>query len=176
MALASGGTRGPMILPAAPARLMRRLSRFGAVAMFAAAAAGCGARDDAIAAEVRTRLAASPRLRGASVSVIVKKGVVLLRGKVVATSQPSEARAVADDIPGVHTVLVDLTVTDEGIRSGVDEVLRADQLLSGVPIEVTVKGGVVRLASRATSADQRARAVTLARAVPGVTHVEDDMK
>jgi osmotically-inducible protein OsmY len=138
--------------------------------------AGCARRDDAIAADARARLAALPVMQGASVSVIVKKGVVLLRGHAVTAGQPTQATTAVAHVDGVHQVINQLTLTDTGIRDAIEQAFRKDPLLAGVPIDISVGEGVVRLKSNATGADHRRRAVQIARAFPGVTRVEDEMK
>jgi osmotically-inducible protein OsmY len=137
---------------------------------------GCRRSDDEIASDARTQLAADSSLHDASISIIVKKGVVLLRGRTAAADQRREAAARISKVAGVHTVINQLTLSDQGIRTGVEHAFAEDSLLGGVPIVVTVTDGVVHLSSSATSADQRARAVALARAVEGVRGVEDDMR
>jgi len=160
----------------APALRLPRASLCGAGLLCAVAFTACGRSDDEIASDVRARLAADSSLQGVSVSVVVKKGVVLLRGRATAAGQLHEAAARVGQVGGVHTVINQLTLSDEGIRSAVEHALGQDSLLARVPIAVTVANGVVTLSSDATGADQRARAVAVTRAVPGVAGVEDHMK
>src|SRR3954470_16111685 len=80
----------------------------------AMAFAGCRRSDDAIASDARAQLAADPSLHDASVSLIVKKGVVLLRGRTAAADQRREAAARISKIAGVHTVINQLTLSDQG--------------------------------------------------------------
>jgi osmotically-inducible protein OsmY len=148
----------------------------GAALWCAAVTSGCARPDDQIASDARTQLAADPSLKGASVSVVVKKGVVLLRGHAVSSEQPRDAIALVARVEGVRTVIDQLTLSDAGIRDALAHAFGQDPLLAGVPIEVTVADGVVTLASSATGADQRTRAVAITRAVPGVVGVEDKMK
>jgi osmotically-inducible protein OsmY len=145
--------------------------------MLALTAPACGSRSDAaVAADARAHLSADPALEGASVEVIAKKGIVLLRGRTATLDQPRAAVAILEQVSGVRRVVSQLTLTDEGIRQAAEQSFSRDALLAGVPIAVTVSGGVVQLESTATGAEQRSRAVAIARALPGVVHVEDDMK
>jgi len=148
----------------------------GAGLLCAVAFSGCGRGDDEIASEARAQLAADASLHDTSVSVVVKKGVVLLRGRAAAADQRREAGALVSKVGGVHKVINQLTLTDEGIRKAVEHAFGQDSLLAGVTVGVTVTDGVVRLSSNATGADQRTRAVAITRGVPGVVGVEDDMK
>jgi osmotically-inducible protein OsmY len=159
----------------APAQLLEACLR-GAMVLLAVLTIGCGRHDDAIAAESRKQLAANPALRDASISMIVKRGVVLLRGHVVTTSQTLQATAVVARVDGVRTVVSQLTLSDDNLRSAVEQALRQDALLAGVPIEVDVADGVVRLTSTATNATHRSQAIAVAGLLPGVVRVEDNMK
>jgi osmotically-inducible protein OsmY len=146
------------------------------VLLLALATASCGRPDDAVVADVSARLTADPALRGASISVAAKKGIVLLRGDVATIGQTSQAAATASGVAGVRKVINQLELSDESIRQSVEQKLRADALLADVPIQVDVLDGVVRLRSNATNGDHRLRAVGIARELPGVDHVEDEMK
>jgi hyperosmotically inducible protein len=148
----------------------------GAALWCTATISGCARPDDQIASDARAQLAADASLQGASVTVVVKKGVVLLRGQVPSPDQPRDAIALVARVDGVRTVIDQLTLSDTGIREALAHAFGQDPLLTGVPIEVTVVDGVVTLTSSATGADHRTRAVAISRAVPGVVGVQDQMK
>ena len=54
--------------------------------------------------------------------------------------------------------------------------LTADALIGGIPISVDAFGDHVWLLSDQTNQADRTRAVVVASSVPGVAHVEDEMK
>ena len=146
------------------------------IAMLIALVSGCQRADESMASDARARLASSATLRDAPITVIVKKGVVLLRGRAGSATQQRDAAALVAGVPGVHTVINQVTLTDEALAFAVDQALHRDPQLSGVAISVAANSGVVHLSSSATNAEQRERAVAIARAVAGVVHVEDDMR
>ena len=156
--------------------LLPATSRHAAILLLALCMVGCGRRDDVLAADLRQRIADNPALRDTSMAVIVKKGIVLLRGHVAKTDQTREATATVSRVDGVQKVITQFTLRDDSIREGVAEAFQHDALLKDVPIDIDVVDGAVRLRSSATNAAQRSRAVAVAHALPGVVHVEDDMK
>ncbi len=68
-----------------------------------------------------------------------------------------------------------LSPADRVIVTDIRTAFAADPRLSGVLLDVTSISGVVRLASYDTDAEQRALAIELATAVPGVVSVENQM-
>src|SRR3954466_1471657 len=87
---------------------------------------GCRRSDDAIASDARAQLAADSSLHDASVSIIVKKGVVLLRGAAAAADQRSDAAARISKVAGVRTVINQLTLSDDAIRAAVQRAFAQD--------------------------------------------------
>jgi hypothetical protein len=73
--------------------------------------------------------------------------------------------------------LDDVKAVDDGaLAEAVRKALAADALVAAAPLEVDARNGYVRLMSDATNAEQRARAVAIARSVEGVKEVEDRMR
>ncbi len=67
------------------------------------------------------------------------------------------------------------TATDMTITTKVKAALAADDQLSALKIEVDTVGGVVSLTGPAPSAEAAERATTLAKAVEGVTEVQNKL-
>lgn len=67
------------------------------------------------------------------------------------------------------------TATDMAITTKVKAALAADDQLSALKIEVDTVGGVVSLTGPAPSAEAAERATTLAKAVEGVTEVQNKL-
>lgn len=70
---------------------------------------------------------------------------------------------------------VTTTATDMAITTKVKAALAADDQLSALQIEVDTVGGVVSLTGPAPSAEAAERATTLAKAVEGVTEVQNKL-
>jgi hyperosmotically inducible protein len=70
---------------------------------------------------------------------------------------------------------VTTTATDMAITTKVKAALAADDQLSALKIEVDTVGGVVSLTGPAPSAEAAERATTLAKAVEGVTEVQNKL-
>ena len=65
--------------------------------------------------------------------------------------------------------------TDPAIQVAVDEALLANAATASLSVDISVSGGVVRLAGEVTSRDQEHRAVAMAKSVRGVKTVIDGM-
>lgn len=67
-------------------------------------------------------------------------------------------------------------IDDTAITSKVKAALLKDKQVSGLAISVETFKGTVQLSGFANTAEERARAVELAQAVPGVGRVTDDIR
>jgi osmotically-inducible protein OsmY len=122
-------------------------------------------RDDyLIAADVRRRLTDSPLDALHRVEVTSLGGVLTLRGDVPSWSEKREAELLASEVLGVREVHNDLTLhyastrSDMEIQKDVEAAISRDVYLAGLPIEVQVNQGVVKLTGSVGSAyvDDRA--------------------
>lgn len=76
---------------------------------------------------------------------------------------------------GATTSTISQGITDAQIAARVKTVLLNDAELGTLPIELRVDGGVVVLSGRVRTAEDRDRALALARSVSGVADVRDEL-
>jgi osmotically-inducible protein OsmY len=125
-------------------------------------------------------------LRGRQISVDTQDGVVTLRGKI---DSEETKRAAGDSIgrlEGVKEVRNELQVVppdrraevdakDEAIARALDARFKQDPQLQDAVIGVRVDAGVVTLSGQVRGAATSSRAVELARGVPGVRSVRNEL-
>jgi len=140
--------------------------------------------DSWITSKAKIALFADSRVPGTSVNVETQKGTVFLRGKVDSDAAKSAAEEIAKGIDGVKSVKNELQVVpasekkmveakDEDLTKQVKTRLHNDARLKKV--DVRVDNGVVTLQGKVASIADSARASQLARGVPGVRAVKNDM-
>jgi len=140
--------------------------------------------DSWITSKAKIALFADSRVPGTSVNVETQKGTVFLRGKVDSDAAKQAAEEVAKGIDGVKSVKNELQVVpastakaveakDEDLTKQVKTRLQNDARLKKV--DVRVDNGVVTLQGKVASIADSARASQLARSVPGVRAVKNDM-
>jgi osmotically-inducible protein OsmY len=140
--------------------------------------------DSWITSKTKIALFADSRVPGTSVNVETQKGTVFLRGKVDNDAAKSAAEEIAKGIDGVKSVKNELQVVpasekkmveakDEDLTKQVKTRLQSDARLKKV--DVRVDNGVVTLQGKVASIADSARASQLARGVPGVRAVKNDM-
>jgi len=140
--------------------------------------------DSWITSKTKIALFADSRVPGTSVNVETQKGTVFLRGKVESDAAKSAAEDIAKGIDGVKSVKNELQVVpasekkmveakDEDLTKQVKTRLHSDARLKKV--DVRVDNGVVTLQGKVASIADSARASQLARGVPGVRAVKNDM-
>lgn len=140
--------------------------------------------DSWITSKTKIALFADSRVPGTSVNVETQKGTVFLRGKVDNDAAKSAAEEIAKGIDGVKSVKNELQVVpasekkmveakDEDLTKQVKTRLHNDARLKKV--DVRVDNGVVTLQGKVASIADSARASQLARGVPGVRAVKNDM-
>lgn len=131
--------------------------------------------DEAIAAAVRRKLAADPRLRDSEIDVSVAARVVTLDG-IAATLK---AKHIADRTPfgllGVTSVRDRLRVSDamgaysdEELSARINRALSRNSTTAGDDVDVTVRDGAVTLSGSSDSWYSRRIAADLAASVRGV--------
>jgi osmotically-inducible protein OsmY len=150
----------------------------------AAQDAKTGITDSWLTAKTKIALYGDDRIKGGQVSVETVQGVVSLRGKVDSADAKTAAAAVAQAVEGVKRVRNDLQVVPAGTRKAVEasdtEITRQvegrlakDARLKKV--DVRTDGGAVILTGAVLGIDASARASELARGVPGVRMVKNEL-
>ena len=140
--------------------------------------------DSWITSKAKIALFADSRVPGTSVNVETQKGTLYLRGKVDTDAAKQAAEEVAKGVDGVKSVKNELQVVpagdkkmveakDEDLTKQVKTRLQNDARLKKV--DVRVDNGVVTLQGKVANINDSARASQLARSVPGVRAVKNDM-
>jgi len=141
--------------------------------------------DTWITSKTKIALFADERVKGTQVSVdTMKGGVVHLRGKVDSADAKSAAGDIAKGIEGVQSVKNDLQVVapanrkmvdakDEDIDKAVENRFSRDTQLKKV--DVRVDAGVATLTGEVPSIMVSAKASEVARSVPGVKWVKNEL-
>jgi hyperosmotically inducible protein len=143
-----------------------------------------GISDSWLTAKTKIALFADERVKGGQVSVETVKGAVSLRGKVDSDDAKAAAAAVAKAVEGVKSVKNDLQVVPPGDRKVIDTSdkditrqvegrLSKDARLKKV--DVRTDGGAVILTGAVSSIGASAGASELAREVPGVRMVKNEL-
>jgi osmotically-inducible protein OsmY/sporulation protein YlmC with PRC-barrel domain len=133
-------------------------------------------QDRALAAAVQHALAHDPRTsaHARAIGVVAHAGVVELTGAVASEAIRAAALAVAAEVPGVLEVRNALTADTE-LRAAVQAALAADPQTAQEAIDVLVTGGTVTLTGTVRNPTTRSAAETLARSVPGVALVINEL-
>jgi len=150
----------------------------------AAQDAKTGISDSWLTAKTKIALYGDDRIKGGPVSVETVKGAVSLRGKVDSDNAKTAAASVAQAVDGVKSVRNDLQVVPAGDRKVIDASdtditrqvegrLAKDAQLKKV--DVRTDGGAVILTGAVSSIGVSARASELARGVPGVRMVKNEL-
>ena len=150
----------------------------------AAKDAKAGISDSWLTAKTKIALFADERVKGRQVSVETVNATVTLRGKVDSDEAKAAAASVAKAVEGVNSVKNDLQVvppgdrkmtdaSDKDITQQVEGRLAKDAQLKKV--DVRADGGAVILTGAVPSIGASARASELAREVPGVRSVKNEL-
>lgn len=150
----------------------------------AAKDAKAGISDSWLTAKTKIALFADERVKGRQVSVETVNAAVTLRGKVDSDEAKAAAASVAKAIEGVKSVRNDLQVvppgdrkmtdaSDKDITQQVEGRLAKDAQLKKV--DVRADRGAVILTGAVPSIGASARASELAREVPGVRSVKNEL-
>jgi hyperosmotically inducible protein len=145
-----------------------------------------GVSDSWLTAKTKIALFADDRVKGRQVSVETNNGVVALRGKVDSEEAKNAAAEIAKGIEGIKSVRNDLQVVapsqqkaveakDDDITRQVKDRLSRDMQLKKADIDVRTDAGVVTLKGEAPNIGVSARASEMAREVPGVRAVKNDL-
>jgi hyperosmotically inducible protein len=148
--------------------------------------AGSAISDSWITAKTKIALFADDRVAGRQVHVETRNGVVILNGKVDSTDAKAAAEQVARGIEGVRQVQNNLQVVapeqrdrvdakDDDITKRVQDQIARDARLRNANIDVATNAGVVRLSGDVETIASSATASELARRVPGVRAVQNEI-
>ena len=140
--------------------------------------------DSWITSKTKIALFADERVKGTQVSVDTMKGVVHLRGKVDSNEAKQAAAEVAKGVEHAKSVKNDLQVvppaarkavdaSDKDIDKAVEARLAKDAQLKKV--DMRTHGGVVTLTGEVSSITAAAKASEMARHVPGVKSVKNEL-
>jgi hyperosmotically inducible protein len=140
--------------------------------------------DSWLTSKTKIALFSDDRVKGSQVKVETKDGVVHLRGKVDSAEAKAAAESVAKGIDGVKSVKNDLQVVSPGARKAVDakdaDIAKAvESRLSRESdlkkIDVRADSGVVTLTGAVPTISASAKASEMARGVPGVRSVKNEL-
>jgi hyperosmotically inducible protein len=143
-----------------------------------------GVSDSWLTAKTKIALFADERVKGSQVSVETVKGTIMLRGKVDSPEAKTAAESIAQGIDGAVAVKNDLQVVppsarplvdanDKDIKKAVENKLARDPGVKDV--DVRADSGVVTLSGEVRGIGMSARASELARGVPGVRAVKNEV-
>lgn len=147
-----------------------------------------GATKDAwLTAKTKIALYGDDRVSGTDINVDTQAGTVTLRGKVASADEKRAAEEVARTIDGVTAVKNELQVVsnaerktvnakDSDLKDSVQRRIKQDTRLKGSDIDVRVDAGVVTLMGDVQDVNARARASEVARSVPGVRSVKNELR
>lgn len=137
---------------------------------------------------LKTKLAllGDERVSSADVHVTTQKGVITLRGKVASAAEQQAAEEIALNIEGQKKVVNQLTVVPNAQRKMVDRQddqivkdvkrgIKNDARLKKADIDVRAEKGIVTLTGKAPSLETSVRASEVARRVPGVRAVRNEL-
>ncbi len=140
--------------------------------------------DSWVTSKTKIALFADERVKGRQVSVDTTKGVVHLRGKVDSAEAKSAAGEIAQGVEGVKSVKNDLQVVAPTARKAVDASdsdiakavgTRLSKNTQLQKVEVRTDAGVVTLTGQVPSIGASAKASEMARGVPGVKSVKNEL-
>jgi osmotically-inducible protein OsmY len=135
--------------------------------------------DEDLSARVQDALAYDPAVRAADeIAVLVRDGVVTLRGTVPDRDKRAAAADAAARAAGPGAV-VNLLEVDDGprgdaeLRAAALQALMYDTTLPSERIDVEVNGGRITLSGRVRHRHQRDRAVLGLAGLAGVRHIDN---
>jgi hyperosmotically inducible protein len=143
--------------------------------------------DSAMAAEIKTRLAADSLTDGLDIDVEVDRDRVQLNGFVESAAERDRAIEIARSVAGNRAVDHNLEITegqrtageyidDKTLITKVNAALADDQVASSLDIDVEVNRGEVTLGGFVDSETQRQAAIDTVRNVSGVRNIVNNLK
>lgn len=135
--------------------------------------------DKEIAALVRERLAADPRVDLHRVAVRVQNGVVWLDGKTGAIAEAEAAKEQAAGVMGVKDVIVNMEIgggefakDDAALTNAVETAFSRSGRVSPRDVKTSTGQGIVTLEGTVDTTEQIEAAVRVAAQVPGVRKIK----
>lgn len=161
-----------------------KMERAGDTAKDMTKDAKTGMSDSWLTSKAKIALFADDRVKGRQVNVETKNGVLTLRGKVDSAEAKSAAESIAKGVDGVKSVKNELQVVaptdratvdanDADIKKAVENSFAKEPRFS--KIDVRADRGTVTLTGDADGITTSARASEVARNVPGVRAVKNDI-
>lgn len=148
---------------------------------------GNAVKDSWLTTKVKSKLFADSRVKGRMIHVETSGAVVMLRGKVETAHEKMTAEDIVRHVDGVKSVQNVLQVVpdaqrkmvdakDADIQTAVQTRLSKDDRLKDADIKVRADNGLVTLMGTVPDARMKARANDLARGVPGVKAVRNELR
>jgi hyperosmotically inducible protein len=144
-------------------------------------------KDSWITSKAKMKLVADGRTKARRIKVETQSGVVTLRGKVASSEERAAAEEVTKGVDGVRSVRNTIEVVPEMQRKALnkkdDEITKtirgrfeADEQLKSAGIRVRADNGMVTLMGNVPSAKVKDRAADMARKVPGVRAIRNELQ
>ncbi len=146
-----------------------------------------GMDDQSLRLQITTALGDNPDYKFEGVSVTVSDGVVRLGGFVDGFAQKVKAGDIITQVPGVKDIVDNIAVKkqdasspgesadDKSLTESVKSILDNNPEYKYADVNVAAFQGTVQLSGFVETADQKNRASDLARAVPGVKDVMNNI-
>lgn len=142
--------------------------------------------DSVITTSVKTALLSDPDIKSFDLKVETRKGMVQLSGFVDSQAQVDRAITTVRGVSGVKDIenkvsfkgvetTVGNKIDDSVITTQVKAALLADPGVKSLDIAVVTRKGEVQLSGFVDNPGQATRSIEIARAVPGVSQVINDM-
>lgn len=141
--------------------------------------------DSVITAKVKSAFAADKQVSALNIKVSTFKGTVQLSGFAGSQQEINRAVELAREVPGVKSVKNDIRrapqstgayVDDSVITAKVKSAFAADREVSALSIKVETVNGIVQLSGFADSRREIDRATEVARNIPGVKAVQNNLR
>jgi osmotically-inducible protein OsmY len=138
--------------------------------------------DTDIAQDIRHRIVDSSAIVSNNINVESAGGKVTLSGQVDSWAEKREAGVLASEVPGVTAVDNDLVIRykskrpDQEIKKDAISTLNRDVYLTGLPIDVSVKDGIVTLKGDVGSQYEKDRAADKMFWLDDVRGVDNELK
>jgi len=144
-------------------------------------------KDSWITSKTKMSLITDKRTKAREIKVETQAGVVTLRGKVASAEERGAAEEIAKGVSGVKSVNNTLQVVpalqrktvdvkDSEVKKTVVERLGMDQQLKTADITVRADNGMVTLMGTVPDVRAKSRAADVARRVPGVRAVRNELQ
>jgi hyperosmotically inducible protein len=148
---------------------------------------GSEIKDSWITSKAKMKLVADKRTKARRIKVETEHGIVTLRGKVASGDERAAAEEVTRGVDGVKSVRNTIEVVpdmkrkvtdkkDDQIAKTLRDRLDADAQLKDAGIKVRADNGMITLMGMVPNIQVRERAADLARKIPGVRAVRNELQ